>query len=349
MKSEEIDIDFDDILTEWSYRCKKGYPVYGNKDDMEILNEILSELGFSTKFNTTKQLITEADDKGKKKETRISKKQLQNVIDSITSIKDKYSRYLSVFYYFDPNSLGTISEVLLTKLLNAEDGVEAVHTGASGGLTDLVVNGVNITLKTTAAGDAINLGSDEIEVPKGVVGEVAKQLKLLLPKDSKGGTFKKTVAEMVKDGKKANAAIYDNIKKRIESIASKISGPDNDELLVWAEKSYTSGILTQIKLHVRDFRKDDVVNKLLNSRIYITEKAWGIKDDNDKILVAADNSGKMLNIMPAFIYSTSKTEPIVVNLPIPKVDKKFADQVKQDIPVKLFAALDKIHAAIFGK
>lgn len=38
----------DKILTEWAYRCKKGYPDVNNPDDIKILKEIYSEYGIVT-------------------------------------------------------------------------------------------------------------------------------------------------------------------------------------------------------------------------------------------------------------------------------------------------------------
>jgi len=37
----------DKIVTEWAYRCKKGYPDISNPDDMRILKEIYSEFGIA--------------------------------------------------------------------------------------------------------------------------------------------------------------------------------------------------------------------------------------------------------------------------------------------------------------
>jgi hypothetical protein len=44
---EKVIIDWDGVLTEWSYRCQKGYPtmvdgVFTERDEVKILNEILS-------------------------------------------------------------------------------------------------------------------------------------------------------------------------------------------------------------------------------------------------------------------------------------------------------------------
>lgn len=43
--------NFDDILLEWSYRCDKGYPVWGDVSDMWHLQCILEELGVEVPFD----------------------------------------------------------------------------------------------------------------------------------------------------------------------------------------------------------------------------------------------------------------------------------------------------------
>jgi len=55
--SKEPKLDFDAIVTEWSYRCDKGYPDMSNKSDMIRLQEILDEMGVKAPF---KRLLTEA-------------------------------------------------------------------------------------------------------------------------------------------------------------------------------------------------------------------------------------------------------------------------------------------------
>jgi hypothetical protein len=276
--------------------------------------------------------------------SEISKNDIEKLRRQLESIKDKYSKYLSVFYYFDPNSLGTISEVLLTKLLNSSSpDIKAVHTGASGGLTDLIVDGIPITLKTTASGKAIGLGSDEVLVGKGDVATVASELRKL------GAVNGESVNELLQSKDAKRKALATSLQKRISSIATKISGENNKEVLVWAEKIYSkTGILIGIKIHVRDYLKNEVENVLMNSPVYVTEKAWGLKDSEGTILVQADNSGKALNIMPAFIYKTSVDNPIEIKLPVPNISGEFATKIKQEIPDKLFNALDKIHQDLFG-
>ena len=56
--------DFDAIVTEWSYRCDKGYPDMKNKSDMIKLQEILNEIGIKSPF---KQIQLTELDKPKKK------------------------------------------------------------------------------------------------------------------------------------------------------------------------------------------------------------------------------------------------------------------------------------------
>jgi len=48
--SKEPNIDFDAIVTEWSYRCDKGYPDMKSKSDMIKLQEILNEMGVKSPF-----------------------------------------------------------------------------------------------------------------------------------------------------------------------------------------------------------------------------------------------------------------------------------------------------------
>lgn len=48
--SKEPKLDFDAIVTEWSYRCDKGYPDMKNKSDMIKLQEILDEMGVKAPF-----------------------------------------------------------------------------------------------------------------------------------------------------------------------------------------------------------------------------------------------------------------------------------------------------------
>jgi hypothetical protein len=48
---KKLDIDFDEILLEWSWRCDKGYPVWGDEKDMKILKELLDEKSLQLRSN----------------------------------------------------------------------------------------------------------------------------------------------------------------------------------------------------------------------------------------------------------------------------------------------------------
>lgn len=63
----------DKIVTEWAYRCKKGYPDINNPDDMKILKEIYSQFGIVMEQDKPKQQTQQVD---------ISLDQLQTLIDA---------------------------------------------------------------------------------------------------------------------------------------------------------------------------------------------------------------------------------------------------------------------------
>ena len=51
--------DFDAIVTEWSYRCDKGYPDMKSKSDMIKLQEILNEMGVASPFKRIEELTAQ--------------------------------------------------------------------------------------------------------------------------------------------------------------------------------------------------------------------------------------------------------------------------------------------------
>jgi hypothetical protein len=52
---ETVSVDIDAILTEWAWRCEKGYPDYNDKNDMVKLQEVLDEMGIALPFNRIKE------------------------------------------------------------------------------------------------------------------------------------------------------------------------------------------------------------------------------------------------------------------------------------------------------
>ena len=137
------------LIRENCWRFPKGYPDMDNPKDKEFLYSIIENI-----IGEQEEDILQAKE--------LEKEDLEKMLKAFSAIKDPYSRYLSVFNYFDPYSLGTISEVLLTKLLNTVEGVEADHVGGGQGLADLKINGKPVSLKTTDSKKPIGLGSDEV-------------------------------------------------------------------------------------------------------------------------------------------------------------------------------------------
>ena len=55
-------VNIDALLSEWAYRCKKGYPDLDSPSDLKILKFILKEQGISLP-EFQKQVIVEEDDR----------------------------------------------------------------------------------------------------------------------------------------------------------------------------------------------------------------------------------------------------------------------------------------------
>jgi hypothetical protein len=110
------------FLEQYSYRFPKGYPDLTDPADKKLMREILSEIGINEKEETNSSF------------DELTSEDIDSLLKAFNQVKNQYSRYLSVFYYFDPNSLGTISEVLLAKLLAKVPGVTTSPTFAKIGL-----------------------------------------------------------------------------------------------------------------------------------------------------------------------------------------------------------------------
>ena len=95
-------VDIDAILSEWAWRCDKGYPDYNNKSDMIKLQEVLDEIGVALPFKRIK--LTEAktsawDDL--KKGTPIEKKFKNLLLSNVDQLKfENKTIYQSVFDKF---------------------------------------------------------------------------------------------------------------------------------------------------------------------------------------------------------------------------------------------------------
>jgi hypothetical protein len=323
----------DKLLLEWSWRCEKGYPDINNPADKKVLDKLLTEYGVS--LDNIRDNVQEQEEDLIKHDT--TKGELENLRKALEEIKEPYAKYLSVFYYFDPNSLGTISEVLLAKLLNTVQGIEAKHVGGAQGLADIVINGKTISLKTTSATKHIGLGQDSIKIDE----KDAKEVVDLLFNEKE--TYSDIpVSEL---GKVVPPEIFKKIQDRLKAIASKVAGSSEDEYFVWVQKVYgKDNFLSSLTIHALNYDYNKVLEEFYNGYLYLTRKAWGIKDKNGTIIVQADTSGKLLNITPAFVEKSSKDKKIVIDLNVNNLKDKVTTQLV--VSQEMFKALDVIYNVI---
>jgi hypothetical protein len=321
----------DKLYTEWAWRTKTGVPDINNPEDRAILDSILLEYGVFFEDENGNQVELDAA-------TELTNKEVKMLIDAINSIKEDYGKYLTVFAYFDNNSLGTISEVLLTKLLN-KAGISATHTGASGGLADLYINGKPVSLKTTAGDKAIGLGQDEVKSTPITSRQVVQALQKI-DLDSVNNVYDLE--------EKLDNQDYKFLVDRINVIAEKLAGPQNQEFFVWVEKNFTRGILDKIIIHIHKYDLSKVKQEMMSYKPYHTDKAWGLKDQDGKVMVQADASGKLHSIQPAFVRKTTTDTAIPIEL-ISDIEGLDKASVSKNITDSLLGTLDKIYNSEFVK
>lgn len=281
----------------------------------------------------------------------VSRETEERLIELFRRVAPKYARYLTILNFFDPYSLGTISEVILTKLLR-DEGVEAENIGGSQGVTDIKLGDSNISLKTTRAGKTIGLGSDSANVSGQDIKDVAEfmnssdfQQLFVEPGLTLGEILSTRLQSTGSEPQRTNESLI-KLEKRIESIINKISGEENDEEFVWVEKVYDDDYLSKIIIHVSSYDRDKVRDQFYNMIPYTTGKSWGLEDENGTKMIQADSSAKKLNIKPAFIYKTT-TEDKQIPIDIPVKDMKINDP-KDYISEKMFDALDAMYRELFN-
>jgi hypothetical protein len=310
------------IVNEWFAHLEKGYaePPY-TKHELRVLENITRNYNLKPNNIVQTEIFQEVQDESVDLPLKVFIPLEQSLIEtgdieSITQsqlntlkaklgseeLKQRYSKYLTVFYYFSPNALGEISEILLAKLLGGS------HTGASQGLEDLNVDGISISLKTTLSGDAINLGSEKGLIPKN--STIASIAAMKLETEASGSIFEKMSIYDIENRYGYNNSPYletiKDINDRIDAIATKLSGASNNEYFVWIEKNIKNGILVSLVIHTKRFLKDKVIADLKNSYVRPSRSGWSIYN-NTGVLVAASTAGKYLNINPLYIR-TVKTE-----------------------------------------
>ena len=325
----------DKVLLEWSLKTDKGYPDINSKEDMDLFE---SMFGFRLNEEETQEIEGETE-----KKIADTVKILKNAMENI---KVKYSQYLSVLYLFDPNSLGTLSEVLFAELLSKQEGIDASHTGAGQGLADIRVNDVGISVKTTGSKNAIYLGSDEKNVQTKDNENIAQQLKNIL-----NNPDNLTSRELIdkfnnmpnEDEKKAGK----QIEERIKAIVNKLAGPDNQEVFLWAEKVISNNSLSEIVLHVTKFDSKKVMQELMNAVPKVTDsgkgKTWGLLSFPESVWIVQGNNPKNLNVMPAFVRKATKETEIRIPVKTPTVERF---QAKDLVSKGMFNALDTIYAEL---
>ena len=213
-------------------------------------------------------------------------------------LRTEYTKLLTIFNAFDPNSVGTISEILLTKAINKyakSADIEAKHTGASGGLSDLklIVSGkeIGISLKTTG-NNSINLGSD--------TGN-AKSPNLDQLKKYQG----RTITDIKDSG---DDELYKTCSGRVKAIAIKLSGDTDNELFLWVNKfkPKSGTIISGVQFNVVKFKQRPIIDYLENEcTINVAGKGWGLFIGQQPVIATTSFEHKYLNIHPKVFYIDS--------------------------------------------
>ena len=353
----------DDVIREWFYRLPKGYAEAPySESELFVLADVIAEhdSNVGKPIPEAVELVTEEEpeDPNAIVGNEIPETSLNILIKAFSGVSERYSKYLTIFHYFDPKSLGTISEVLLARLLNEQPKIEASHEGGSGGLADLKVNGVDISLKTTSGKKRIGLMSDRLRVKAGDIKAVGNALNKTSyapkPATDKSWILPVPIKDLGKIGdtpeEKARAKelkpILVQVNDRIEAIATKLAGPDDNDMFVWVEKKFTTidgtDVLSGLEVHVRDYNRKDVIKELKSGKINVTKSGnWGIVPANGNVALVSAESGQMaLNITPNFVKRVTVPEnPILIKFPI----QNLASGKKPEFDDKTFAALDNLY------
>ena len=109
-------VNIDALLSEWAYRCKKGYPDLDSPSDLKILKFILKEQGISLP-EFQKQVIVEEDDRTsvekdfEKFDDELDKKD----IDPCSALKDQIADLIDDMVArgeLDPNNTKQIAKLV---------------------------------------------------------------------------------------------------------------------------------------------------------------------------------------------------------------------------------------------
>jgi hypothetical protein len=265
-------------------------------------------------------------------------------------LRTEYTKLLTIFNAFDPNSVGTISEILLTKAINKyakSADVEAKHTGASGGLSDLklIVSGkeIGISLKTTGD-NPINLGSDTTNANK-------------FPDLDELKKYQGRTINDIKDS--GDAELYKICSGRVKAVALKLSGAGDDELFLWINKfkPKSVSIISGVQFNVVKFKQKPIINYLENEcTINVSPKGWGLFVGQQPVIANASYKDKYLNIHPKVFSIGSILSGMGGNyksINVPLIDEsKFKNAAEfqakvQGLPDKIVDAFVNLYDELF--
>jgi len=353
-------MNIDSIITEWTYRLEKGYPDCP-EDYIELRNVLLeqTDLPIEQQDAIVRRAMGLTEDEGQEQLPNLDNGDIEN--NDITDLKmafeaiaPTYSKYLKIFSMFDPNSLGTISEVLLSTLLNQQPDVVSVHTGGAQTLDDLRINNRKISLKTTEKGKAISLGSDIKNIDDRNIKGVLNYLNFLKNRDPKFKT--KTIKDIIIDNADDDddtKLAKQSIKQRIDSIINKLVGNDNNHYFVWVEKIKKSGSdnpITGIRIHTYKYDRNTLQNEFYNGYPSIPKKqtGWSIRDIENKTLINTDSAYKYLNITPHAVYKFAGNDtPIDIPLGVELLNTKISPE--QLISTEILTVLGSLSKKLFGE
>lgn len=351
MKEKDVKyFDSERIVIDWSEKCEDGYPVYPFTDSTILyLRETLIKHGVEehekviTKIRNRplsyKATITE-NLSGKQFDCT-NNDSVQDLHYIFNEIKDDYGKMLSVLYYVDPNSLGTLSEVILSELIKSVPETDVKHTGGSNGLCDIMINGKEISLKTTSAGETINLGSHEKLFPKHENNLILTELTKLYS-DMKENI---SVQEM-KSTDKLSDKCKDAILRKFQAIKEKLAGPDNNHHLIWIEKNYQKNqILCKINIHILKLDAEKMDRIFDESELQLTDKSWGVTHRGQQI-VRAGSLAITLNVNPNFLKG-SCTEEEIISIKIPIETNQSKTEIKEQVTDMFLGALKDISDTMY--
>jgi hypothetical protein len=259
-------------------------------------------------------------------------------------IGSSYGKYLTLFNFFDPNSLGTISEVLLNKLLE-QNGVKSQHVGGSQQLADLVIADLPVSLKTTKSTKVIGLGSD-YQTSNAIQGKAVLEgiTKFYSDHEALQNSPYNSYKHLLP------ADIQYKIEGRVAAISKKLTGYNNEEYFVWVEKLHErrTGVITGINIHTVKYDYTEVMDSILESAIILTEKAWGFRCiQNGHQIISPDLSGKYLNIHPNYVRTSTTSKVVNVRL-LADVKEFDRDEIEKGITLSLFNTLDTVYTEMFN-